>query len=114
MSGARSEPARLGPDGKITIAGGLLIAAALTLDRNKSIKSRPFLTDKPVASNAVLPTPVAARAFCDPLATPGDFIHRDRLYLSTVPGNGAHNHKRPDEESRSGGLADFKWPSLRI
>jgi len=98
----------------ITIAGGLLIAAALTLDRNKSIKSRPFLTDKPVASNAVLPTPVAARAFCDPLATPGDFIHRDRLYLSTVPGNGAHNHKRPDEESRSGGLADFKWPSLRI
>jgi hypothetical protein len=44
----------------ITIAGGLLIAAALTLDRNKSIKSWPFLTDKPVASNAVLPTPVAA------------------------------------------------------
>jgi hypothetical protein len=30
----------------ITIADGLLIAAALTLDRNKSIKSWPFLTDK--------------------------------------------------------------------
>ena len=84
----------------------------LLTDRNKSIKTCLFLTDKPVASNAVYRRHV--RAFCDPLATPGDFTHRDRLYLSTVPSNGAHNHVRPDEESRSGGPADFKWPSLRV
>jgi hypothetical protein len=30
-------------------------------DRNKSIKTRPFLTDRPVASNAVLPTPRCPR-----------------------------------------------------
>src|SRR6516162_5324415 len=84
----------------------------LLTDRNKSIKTCLFLTDKPVASNAVYRRHV--RAFCDPLATPGDFTHRDRLYLSTVPSNGAHNHVRPNEESRSGGPADFKWPSLRI
>jgi len=47
------------------------------------------------------------RAFCGLLATLGDFIHRDRYYLSTASSSSAQNHKAADEESRFG---DWRTP----
>ena len=51
---------------------------------------------------------------CDPVATPDNLStgtgYTSRRSLEMVPTMVV----RPDEESRSGGLADFKWSSLRI
>ena len=70
----------------ITIAGDLLIAAALT----------PFVHSV---------TSLQRQAI---LSTETNYTSRQSLEMvSTIV-------VRPDEESRSGGLADFKWSSLRI
>jgi hypothetical protein len=51
---------------------------------------------------------------CDLLATPDDFIHRDDYRLWNTSENLSRIVMRPDEESRSGELANFIRSSLRI